>query len=85
MGIDPAGFNDYNAEVWLKALGPELAERKPDYILFSHTAIGWDIAPRLAVMLKASCSTAIIGFKTSPVRLLRKICNGKIEQEVASG
>ena len=81
IGIDPSGLNDYNAEVWLKALGSELADRKPDYILFSHTATGWDIAPRLAVLLKASCSTAVFGFKPGP-RFLRKICNGKIEQEV---
>lgn len=74
----------YNAEAYIEALSRIVRERKPAFVLVPHTATGFDFAPRLAVAIQGSCSTAVTGFRQGPpVSFLRSICNGKIQTEVA--
>ena len=84
IGLENQNLNPYNAEAYLKALVPLIQLRKPEYILISHTATGWDFAPRLAVAIPGSCSTGITGLAAEkPLSFVRKIWGGKILQEVA--
>jgi len=84
LAIESKPLAVYNAEAYIAALAKIISERKPAYVLVSHTATGWDFAARLAVALQGSCSTGITGFrKADPICFLRPICNGKILAEVA--
>ena len=83
IGLENDNFSAYNAEAYVDALTKFLSGRKPSYALVSHTATGWDLAPRLAVALKGSCVTGITKFnKAEQIFFTRSICNGKILTEV---
>jgi electron transfer flavoprotein alpha subunit len=47
----------YESDVWLAALAGILARTSPGLILAGHTALGADLAPRLAFRLKAAIAT----------------------------
>lgn len=84
FGLESEHLALYNAQGYLSALAGFFEGRKPSYVLISHTATGWDFAPRLAVRLNGSCSTAITGFTSgNGMTFIRQICGGKILMEVA--
>ncbi len=67
LGLENENFNFYNGEAYVNALAEVISERKPKYVLVSHTATGFDFAPRLAARLKCSCSTGITAVASPPV------------------
>ena len=75
----------YNAETWITVLASRLAARKPRYICVPHTSRGCDFAPGLAIRLRASCITAVEGFRRpdDAIRFVHTIFNGKIKMNVA--
>lgn len=80
IGIEGENLDLYNCESYLAALEKPLEELDPAYICTPHSAMGYDLAPRLAVRLKASCITAVekIGKKGKSVLFSRSQWNGKI-------
>lgn len=48
-------FGTYSSEGWSRALAAFCAARKPDLLLVGSTAMGKDLAPRLAARLDAAC------------------------------
>ncbi|MBN2538773.1 MAG: electron transfer flavoprotein subunit alpha/FixB family protein [Deltaproteobacteria bacterium] len=85
IGIKGEGLELYNCEAYLEALTGLLKTADLHYIILPHTAMGYDLAPRLAVRLKASCITAVeqLSGKGESVTFLRSQWNGKIILEVA--
>jgi len=84
IGLENDNFSAYNAETYANALIKFLSGRNPAYVLVSHTATGWDFAPRLAVALKGSCITGVAKFNEADrIFFTRSICNGKILTEIA--
>jgi electron transfer flavoprotein alpha subunit len=85
IGIEGEGLELYNCEAYLAALTGPLEAADPQYIVMPHSAMGYDLAPRLAVRLKASCITAVeqLTKKWESVTFLRSQWNGKIILEVA--
>jgi electron transfer flavoprotein alpha subunit len=84
ISLENEFFAAYNAEAYVNALINFLSGRNPAFILVSHTATGWDFAPRLSVGLKGSCITGITKFnKAEKIFFTRSICNGKISTETA--
>jgi len=50
-----APFTAYNSESWSRALKAFCTQQKPDLLLMGSTAMGKDLAPRLAARLDAAC------------------------------
>ncbi len=75
----------YNAEAYISVLAGIARELAPDYVVVPHTATGWDFAPRLAVALSWSCSTAVTGLGTleDGFYFERRVCSGRLISEVA--
>jgi electron transfer flavoprotein alpha subunit len=48
----------YESDVWLAGMDAVLANARPGVILVGHTALGADLAPRLAFRLKVGIATA---------------------------
>ena len=48
-------FTSYNSESWSRALGAFCEQQKPELLLMGSTAMGKDLAPRLAARLDAAC------------------------------
>jgi electron transfer flavoprotein alpha subunit len=90
-GVDVTGFESanlalYNGEVYRNTLLKFLETDGPAVICLPHTAFGFDLAPRLAIALHASCITAVeeIRFSNGRVRFVRSMFNGKLQAEVAT-
>ena len=85
IGIEGEGLERYNCEAYMAALTGPLDALDPHYIILPHTAMGYDLAPRLAVRLKASCITGVeqLSGKGESVTFLRSQWNGKIILEIA--
>ena len=57
--IEGEGFHLYNGEVYKAALTDMFVEQELSFICMPHSAMGYDLAPALAVRLNASCITAV--------------------------
>jgi electron transfer flavoprotein alpha subunit len=84
IGIEGKNLELYNCATYLKTLEKPLEELDPAYICIPHSAMGYDLAPRLAVRLQTSCITAIeeIGKKGKSITFSRSQWNGKIILEM---
>jgi len=85
VALEGDALEPYNAETWMAALAPRIAERKPRYICIPHTSRGCDFAPGLAVRLGAACITAVEDFRRQDgvMSFARSIYNGKIRTHIA--
>ncbi len=59
IGIEGEDLELYNCEAYLRALEKPLEELDPLYICSPHSAMGYDLIPRLAIRMNASCITAV--------------------------
>jgi electron transfer flavoprotein alpha subunit len=53
----------YNCESWSRALGAFCGAQSPDLLLVGSTAMGKDLAPRLAARLDAACVSDCVGIE----------------------
>ncbi len=85
-GFESAQLALYNGEVYRNTLATFFKTDAPTVVCLPHTAFGFDLAPRLAVFLQASCITAVekIRFSNGRVRFVRSMFNGKLRAEVAT-
>ena len=85
-GFESAQLALYNGEIYQNTLSTFFETDAPAVICLPHTAFGFDLAPRLAVSLQASCITAVekIRFSNGRVRFVRSMFNGKLQAEVAA-
>jgi electron transfer flavoprotein alpha subunit len=74
----------YNSETYEKVLGQLITERKPFLTLIGHTAMGMDLAPRLAVHLKMPLATDCVGIdiEGETLSLTRQLYGGKVHAAV---
>jgi electron transfer flavoprotein alpha subunit len=75
---DPA-FVAYATEAWARALAQAITEAKPSVALVPFTAIGKDLAPRVAAKIGAGLATDCVGFEVKGATLAarRPIYAGK--------
>lgn len=75
----------FNAETYKKVLTQLITERKPFLTLVGHTAMGMDLAPRLAAHLKMPLASDCIGIepKDETLSLTRQVYGGKVNAEVS--
>jgi electron transfer flavoprotein alpha subunit len=85
IGIEGENLELYNCEAYLAGLEKPLEELDPAYICIPHSAMGYDLAPRLAIRRKSSCITAVeeIAKEGESITFSRSQWNGKIILEMA--
>jgi electron transfer flavoprotein alpha subunit len=59
--FDDPVLAQYNPDIYMPVLEKLFSEKAPKAILFGHTSIGQDLAPRLAFALKAGLITDCVG------------------------
>jgi electron transfer flavoprotein alpha subunit len=79
---DSATYKEYNPSVHKQLLLQVIEKEQPDLIVFSHSSYGWDLAPRLAVALKAAQVSEIIGIADGG--WVVPVCNAKLRRTVKS-
>ena len=77
---DSTQYGEYNPDLHKKIILAVVEREKPDYIVFLHSSYGWDLAPRVAVALKAGQISEIIGLTDGGFEV--GICNAKLRRTV---
>lgn len=75
---DVADFGEYNPDVHKYLLLDVIAQEQPDMVVFCHSSYGWDLAPRVAVSLKAPQISEVIGVKDGA--MVVPACNAKLRR-----
>jgi electron transfer flavoprotein alpha subunit len=65
-------FARYDSELWTQALARFVAQHRPDVLLIGSTALGKDLAPRLAARLRAACISDAIGLRWEDGLVVRR-------------
>ncbi|MGD9949422.1 MAG: electron transfer flavoprotein subunit alpha/FixB family protein [Desulfobulbus sp.] len=79
---DVAKYGEYNPTVHKQMLLDVIAKEQPEQIVFHHSSYGWDLAPRLAVALKAAQVSEVVAVEDGlPVV---PVCNAKLRRKVKS-
>ena len=77
---DVATYGEYNPDLHKQLLLAVIHKEKPDYIVFSHSSYGWDLAPRVAARLKVAQVSEIMGLVEGGLEV--GSCNGKMRRIV---
>jgi electron transfer flavoprotein alpha subunit len=85
IGIEGEQLDLYNGEAYKAAIVEVMETFDPSYICMPHTATGFDLAPRLAFFMNASCITSIekVYAHEGNIRFIRSMFNGKLHAEMA--
>jgi electron transfer flavoprotein alpha subunit len=75
-------YREYNPEPHKQAILEVVAQEQPEMIVFSHSSYGWDLAPRLAVSLKAAQVSEVVAVQDGA--LVAPLCNGKLRRTLKS-
>nr|WP_321464923.1 electron transfer flavoprotein subunit alpha/FixB family protein [uncultured Desulfobulbus sp.] len=79
---DVAKYGEYNPTVHKNLLLEAIAKEQPEQIVFHHSSYGWDLAPRLAIALKAAQVSEVVAVEDGlPVV---PVCNAKLRRKVKS-
>ncbi|MDX9835583.1 MAG: electron transfer flavoprotein subunit alpha/FixB family protein [Desulfobulbus sp.] len=77
---DAAKYGEYSPAVHKQLLLDVIATEQPQQVVFLHSSYGWDLAPRVAVALKAAQVSEVIaidgGLPVVPV------CNAKLRRTI---
>ncbi len=77
---DVTTCGEYNPAVHKAIVLAAAAQENPDYIIFSHSSYGWDLAPRVAASLKAGQVTEVVGITENGFET--GCCNAKMRRTV---
>ena len=84
--VDDATAENYNVDIWSKAIKAAAEASGADLILISNTPTGWDVAPRIAAGL--DCAFVSDCFKAeangSDFSFVRRLFNGKLDAEIST-
>jgi electron transfer flavoprotein alpha subunit len=73
-------LDHYNALSYAHALMEVLQEEAAAWVCLPHTSMGYDLAPRLAVLLKAACITGVES--AGDGSLIRAVYSGRFREEI---
>jgi len=77
---DVAAYGEYNPAVHKAAILSVVENEQPDYIVFSHSSYGWDLAPRVTAALKVGQVTEVVGIVDGGFEV--GCCNAKMRRQV---
>ena len=79
---DAALCGEYNPDLHKQLILDVVRKENPDQIVFVHSSYGWDLAPRVAVALKAAQISEVIAIQDGTFEV--GCCNGKMRRSVKS-
>ena len=77
---DAAKYGEYNPDLHKRLVQAAVEREKPDYVVFIHSSYGWDLAPRVAVALKAAQVTEVVAVVEGGFE--RPCCSQKMRHKV---
>jgi len=77
---DSGKYGEYNPDLHKKLVLAAVEREKPDYVVFSHSSYGWDLAPRVAVALKVAQISEVIAVADGSFEL--PCCSQKMRRTV---
>jgi len=77
---DVAKYGEYNPDLHKQLILSAINKENPDYIVFSHSSYGWDLAPRVAANLKVAQVSEVVGIVDGGFEVC--CCNGKMRRTV---
>jgi electron transfer flavoprotein alpha subunit len=78
---DVARYGEYNPDLHKRLVLEAVEKENPDCIVFLHSSYGWDLAPRVAVALKAAQVSEIVAVTEGAYEV--GCCNAKLRRTVA--
>ena len=57
---DVGQYGEFNSDVHKRLVLEAVAKEQPDLVVFSHSSYGWDLAPRVALALKAAQLSEVV-------------------------
>lgn len=85
--VDDAAAENYNVDIWSKAIKAAAEASGADLILIANTPTGWDVAPRIAAGLDCAFVSdcfAIESMDADGGNFVRRVFNGKLNAEVST-
>jgi electron transfer flavoprotein alpha subunit len=79
---DVAKYGEYNPTVHKQLLLDVIAKEQPEMIVFHHSSYGWDLAPRIAVALKAAQISEVVAIEDGVPVI--PVCNAKLRRKIKS-
>jgi electron transfer flavoprotein alpha subunit len=79
---DTSKYSEFTPAVHKQMLLDVVAKEQPEMIVFSHSSYGWDLAPRVALALKAAQVSEVIDVVDG--NLVVPTCNSKLRRDVRS-
>jgi len=77
---DSSKYSEFNPAVHKQLLLDVIAQEQPDMVVFSHSSYGWDLAPRIALALKAAQISEVVDIVDGV--LVTPVCNAKLRRQV---
>ncbi|MCB4204309.1 electron transfer flavoprotein subunit alpha/FixB family protein [Deferribacterales bacterium Es71-Z0220] len=77
---DAEKYGEYNPDVHKELIKQVVEKENPDYIVFSHSSYGWDLAPRVAAALKVGQLTEVVAIEDNT--FVVPSCNAKLRRFV---
>ncbi len=77
---DADKYGEYNPDAHKKLIEQVVEKENPDYIVFSHSSYGWDMAFRVAADLKVAPISEVVEYKDGS--FIVPCCNSKFRREV---
>ena len=73
-------YSEFNPSVHKQLLLDVIAKEQPDYVVFSHSSYGWDLAPRISLALGAAHVSEVVEINDGVPVL--PVCNAKLRRDV---
>jgi electron transfer flavoprotein alpha subunit len=77
---DAVKYGEYNPDLHKELILAAVRHEQPDYIVFSHSSYGWDLAPRLAATLRIAQVSEVVALAAEGFEV--GCCNAKMRRTV---
>ena len=77
---DAGKYGEYNPDLHKRLVQAAVERERPDYVVFMHTSYGWDLAPRVAALLRVPQVSEVVALAEGGFE--RPCCSQKMRQIV---
>jgi electron transfer flavoprotein alpha subunit len=77
---DAGRYGEYNPDLHRELILEAVLQEQPDYVIFSHSSYGWDLAPRVAASLRVAQLSEVVALADEGFELC--CCNSRMRRTV---